>query len=345
MNVVTGYDPEAAKLASDLNMNIYFCSGAYGISGYEDKDEYKAVDVNGKNQIWFNSSCPNNEQIRQKTINNIDKWADNSDIKGVYIDGARFSSPCSSNDTDSFFTCFCPVCMKKAASLGYDPEKMHNDVLKLYEILKKGSRKNIGYLSGVTDVLSLLTVYKGVFDWFDFKRVCTTEFLLEFSKTVRLKAKTSGIFIFTPSLSCMVGQNYSDLSEHIDIFSPMIYRSYKSKQGPACLNRELESIAGMISCICNNNDSDTLKLLSLLTGLPLENYNGLKELSEGLREDIINVETIKTVELTGNKEKIIPIILLEDNNLLRCISEVEKAGVNKIMFFLYNKSLIERYLV
>ena len=329
--IVTGHDPETANIAADLGIDAYYCQGAYPVPATKDIDLYLSEDINGKKQIWFNSTCPNNELVRTKTLEDTQKWSEDINIKGIFIDGARFSSPCSGKDIDSFFTCFCADCKKKAISFGFDPKKMKHDVKNLYVSLKNGA-----------DHPYKLFLQRGVKDWFLFRKHCTTEFLSKFSRIVRSNNKAAAIFIFSPSISDMVGQNYIELLPYFDIISPMIYRAYKDTPGPACLNRELAAMARLIKPLAGPDDKAALKLISSLTGIPLDGYDNIDMIDKGLDISVIGHEVKKSVNITGNITKLVPIIQLDDDKLFSAMKEAETGGVNNIMFFLYNKEYLTK---
>ena len=314
--VVTGYDREISEAASEAGLDHYVCMGTYIYDPAYMDESYLALDINGKRQHWFGSTCPCKEAVIQRALKTADKISSDTGAKGVFIDGARFSSPCSSGDIDSFFTCFCSDCEKKAVGYGIDFEAMRTDVKKTYDILMSG--KTEGF-----DIDHLK-------DWFKFRRIHTTEFLKEFSSIVRNYKKETGIFIFPPSLSCIVGQNYRDLSPYMDIFSPMIYRNFKEALGPACLNYELAALCELLP----------LDMISGYTRLPLDGYMTPDDIKKGLPASFIGIESKRAKDMTVDPNILAPIILLDDEHIQESIQEAEKAGAEKVIFFHYDPSIV-----
>jgi hypothetical protein len=314
--VVTGYDKETSEAASKAGLAHYVCMGTYTYNAACMDESYLALDINSKRQLWFGSTCPCRKDVIERALETADTIASDTDTKGVFIDGARFSSPCSSGDIDSFFTCFCSDCEKKAVEYGIDFEAMRADVKKTYDMLMSG--KTEGF-----DIDHLK-------DWFKFRRIHTTEFLKEFSSIVRDNKKETGIFIFPPSLSCIVGQSYRDLTPYMDIFSPMIYRNFKEAPGPACLNHEIAALCELLP----------LEMVSRYTRIPLDGYMTPDDIRKGLPSSVIGIETKKAKDMAGDPSIIAPIILLDDDHIQESIQEAEKAGAEKVIFFHYDPSIV-----
>ena len=201
---VVGGNAETASWCAKAGMDFYHCSGAYGW----DVDEVKlSVDVNCYMLICFGSSCPNNAEIRKKNLDGIRLMA-SARSEGDPDRRREIRLSCVGDCIEAFFTCFCPTCMEKAASLGIDAEQMRRDAYALCRACKGDSVDLTAHLSGIAD-------------WFRFRRLTTTEHLLNFCRTVKAEnaAMLTGVYIFTPSLAPLVGQSYGDLRDAVDIFS------------------------------------------------------------------------------------------------------------------------------
>ena len=343
-SVVTGYDEEVIDMASEFLMDIYLCSGTYGASGSFSDERYLSEDINGNRHIWFGSTCPNKEEVRKYNIDTLKQWSSRKEIKGIYIDGARFASPCSSPDFNAFFTCFCHDCELKADSLGFNFMRMKKDVEKLHNSffgkLHDACGKN--YIQGEFDMITFFQEYQGVFEWLNFRRVCTTEHIINVAKTVKRSKDSNvmGIYIFTPSLAGLVGQSYTDLKNYVDIFSPMIYRSYKKSGEPACINNELARLARELRLTSCKDDYNTVKLISRLTGINLSGYKTIQDIQDGLPVSCVQTETEKARALLGNSKALIPIIQLDDEFLEQSVDAVKSGGADGVAFFMFDKTAV-----
>jgi len=318
-------DSSAIDAARGVGLDCYLCTGAYGYGAFNNEG-YLSLDVNGDRRLWFGSACPTNAEVRSKNISDIKTMAASKNIKGVLIDGARFASPASADNAEAFFTCFCGNCMEKATGYGYDAARMQKSAFELYR-LYKGDGNSSAFVE---------RHLAGLMDWFAFRRIATTEHLLNFVDAVKSANADmiAGIYIFTPSLSFLVGQNYSDLAKRMDIISPMIYRKYKSDDGPACLNHETTAIFNILRGVLKDAKK-TRALLSALTGVNVDEH--IKE--TGFPPETVGAEVKKAAGLAGG-EKIIPIILLDDDRLRESIKSCADAGARTVSFFTYDDALI-----
>jgi len=327
---VVGNDPALIEEAGQLGLSVYLCSGAYGASAPFDGEEYLARDINGKPQLWFGSTCPNQPDVRRHNLTQIAEMAGTDGIRGVFIDGVRFASPASSPMADAFYTCFCPVCEAKAKKMGLDFARMRAAVGVLYDNTPA---------QGLSFVLDHLA---GLADWLAFRRACTSEHLQNFARTVKgvNPALETGIFLFTPSLAPLVGQHYGDLRGYVDIFSPMIYRHYQAQQGPACLNFELSVLADELTKRLLPFER-VLLLLHALTGLDMTGFKDPDAIRErGFSPTAVASETRKARQLIGDDRRLIPIIQLADDSLDESMQQAAAGGADGVNFFVYQDALM-----
>ena len=327
----------AARMAAEEGMEGYVASGAYRGPDFR-SDDYLAQDPWGNKCRWFSSTCPTRKEVREYNLEQIRRLAATPGIKGVIIDGARFSSPSSGpvgdgphdRGTDAFFTCFCPECMKKARAMGFDADEMRTAAGRLYDFVH-GKPVN-------------LTWYMyGLHQWMEFRRAATTEHLINFARTVKEvnpELKT-GIFIFTPALSDLVGQSYRDLRPWMDIYSPMIYRCYPEESGPACLNVELSDCLKMLQGSPALDEEARIRLLSGITGLELTGYEDPEIMRQGLDVSLVREET-RRARVMSLGRTLAPIIEFDDPKLESAMENTRKGGADEISFFAYNSEILER---
>ncbi|MBO6158746.1 MAG: hypothetical protein J6P72_05710 [Firmicutes bacterium] len=325
---------KCVEAARENGLDAYAACGAYRGPDFRD-DSWLAQDVHGRRQRWFSSTCPTRKEVRAYNLSVVKEIAGWKGIKGVIIDGARFASPSSGEikdgiaDPDAFFTCFCPACMNKARKMGFDPVAMQKAAAGLYD-----------YLHGMP--VRIERHMEGLYEWMEFRRLSTTEHLLDFAKTVKSvnpDLKT-GIFIFTPSLNKLVGQHYRDLAGAMDIFSPMIYRCYKEISGPACLNVELADLLAMLQGAKDLTDSDRIRVLSGLTGLVLSDGEDTASIRKGLDIEVLREETSRSrVQTPG--AVLAPIIEFDDPQLEEALNKTLEGGADAVNFFAYQDDILE----
>ncbi|MCL1795422.1 MAG: hypothetical protein FWG37_00885 [Clostridia bacterium] len=326
-STVVGGGPETMEAAAANGLDFYHCSGAFGYRDEFQKDEYLSVDINGDRRLWFGSTCPTNEKVRAKNIGDIQTIVRRPGAKGVLIDGARFASPASADNPEAFFTCFCEGCMKKAADMGLDTLRMQKAVYALYSLcFREGD--------ATTFVDQHLI---GLMDWFAFRRRATTEHIVNYARAVKSVREEliAGIYIFTPSLSAVVGQSYRELRSVLDLFSPMIYRHYRLPEGPACLNIEFEAIVSALNSIYRDS-ARTEAFLYALTGLRVPPNPA----AQGLPVEAVYTEAKTAAALAGPKQTV-PIILLDDDRLKDSIDACQNAGADAVALFAWNEKHME----
>jgi len=333
--VVLGADPGAIQAARRAGLKVYVCSGAFGKGNRP--DDLLSIDVNGDRQIWFGSTCPNQPEVREANLRGIADMAAIEGIEGIFIDGCRFASPASG--LEPFFTCFCPACEEKAAWLGFDFPRMKADAAALYRMIKygEGAASWAQASCSPSGLLHFLVNHPGTFDWLRFREACTTEHLINMKNTIKgvNPALRFAIYIFTPSLSVLVGQNYVALREHLDLFSPMIYRNFPPPDGPACINRELFDIAGWFEEVAGIRLQDEALVMSALGaffGLPLSTRT---EVGQGLPPKSVGVETARARTLLGPDKALVPILYLDDDLIEASMRTALEGGADGLSFFVY----------
>lgn len=326
---VAGVGPAAIEEGRKAGVDCYHFAGAFGRGGRD--DSYLAVDINGKPQEWFGSTCPNKADVRAANLEGIRKQAQDKGVKGILIDGCRFASPASGKDADAFYTCFCPDCQKKAMEYGLDFSRMRRAVEALYCRLHGQN-------------VEIRAHAQGLHEWLTFKRISITEHLTNYITTIKSENPEllAGIYSFTPSLAPLVGQSYSDLAEAgMDFFSPMIYRHYHDTEGPACLNFELAVIVSELAGAPGFTPAQAIDTISVITGLDMTGLkDGADVIASGFPVQAVENETAKAVAAVKGRAQINPIIQLDDDRLNESIAAAVKGGADAVSFFVYKDEFI-----
>lgn len=336
--------PSQAPAALSAGLDVYLCSGAYRGPMFEG-EEYLARDALGRPQEWFSSTCPTKDDVRAYNLSEIRKMAATPGIKGILMDGARFASPASGSTADAFFTCFCPDCLRKMNSMGLDAERARSSAAVLEEAVDHHQTFADVMQTWMKDGSAGGNLMAGLRDWMTFRRLSTTEHLKNFVHAVKEvnPSLQAGMYIFTPSLSFLVGQSYQDLSGVMDLFSPMIYRCYAEDDGPACLNIELAVLYRMMNGFSDGPMEDaSLTFLAKITGLKKQWLMDVSELRKALPSEAVGLEVARARKAAA-KAVLSPIVQLDDPKLETVVNETVKAGADHVHFFVYNDEWLERY--
>ncbi|MCC6145028.1 MAG: hypothetical protein IT368_14580 [Candidatus Hydrogenedentes bacterium] len=328
--VVAGGDAVIAAVR-EQGMEAWLCGGAFGLGSAG--DDQKAVDIEGNPQIWFGSGSPNSAKIREQNLKSYEDMAKTNGISGILVDGCRFASPASG--LMPFLTDFSEMSKQKADTLGFDFARMKQDVTALHASLTGKEQRGRLWLETPVGVVEWLTQHPGVLDWLRFRRTCTTEHFRNIEKIIHGAGLKMGVYIFTPSLSPLVGQSYVDLAEFMDVFAPMIYRNYPDSRGEACLNWELTMIPEELGLAGTSDEEAVMSLVLHFTGLAgIVPERSIAALWKELPPEAVGHETRMARSLIGDKI-LAPIIYIDDPLMAKTAKEVKDNGANGLNFFVY----------
>ena len=68
-------------------------------------------------------------------------------------------------------------------------------------------------------------------------------FVSEVAERVHARGKKLGGYLFSTCLAPLVGQDYAALARHLELFSPMLYRNARERNGIAPVNTEIHTVA------------------------------------------------------------------------------------------------------
>lgn len=309
--------------AREAGLELYACGGAFPAGDHPPQEDL-ALDIRGRRQLWFGSCCPNHQPTREGNLEGYRAMAQAPGVSGLVMDGARFSSPASSLDLDSVFTCFCPRCAAKMDALGLDPERVRAGVSALYAWLREGGERP--------------REWRGVHQWLDFRRICAGEHLKDFARVAREEGMAAGAFFFPPSLGRLVGQSYRDMGDSLDVIFPMLYPAYPEKPGDpgtACLNWELFAMGRLLTLGGAMSHSEALRALSGWVGVELPPP---AQLRREVPRALVGKETARAIR-EGKPAQIVPILQLDDPKLEASMAQAEAAGAQALAFFAWEPAL------
>ena len=305
--------------------------------------EDQAIDIHQQPVQWFNSGCPNSPTIRRRFYAEMERLLAQP-IRGVFLDGVRFSSPDSSTNPTSFLSCFCSQCKQDMTSRGYDALSITKDVQSIAEMLcsPELTKRWLKALYSPSGWMSLQMAYPGLADWLNYRVDCITEFVQELAIWMKARHphKELAAFLFQPCLAYFVGQGYNRLSPHLKIVSPMIYRNYQHRPGPATINQEIATMARFVHEASRLPFSECIEDLLRILGpkidgdVPQDPQGPLAMSIEHATDEVL-----AATALAGSQDKVVPIIWAGDPKLRQILAELRGIGLKNCILFTYEAGL------
>jgi len=332
--VTVGMDKGAVDAICREGITAHVAMGSFSLPKADLRErDLLARRLDGKPAKWFGSGCPNNPKIRQASLRLARCAASMEGVDAVILDGIRFASP--GEGIEVFLSCFCSTCRRKAEELGYDMPTMESSLRDLLKSLKRLTppllRSVVGWNSPI-DLLDPLLRYPGILEWFRFRADCICEHVADVRRAIRSANPRCeiGAYLFPPSLSHLVGQDYRRLAKLLDYVEPMIYRT---GQGVACLNYEAARMAAdMRERGRGLGQVEIQRFLFGLLGLGAEPETSISRLKEGISHTTVESEARRAMR-TVEASKLVPILFLDDPMLEESVTGALKSGIKRISFF------------
>ena len=325
-SVVAGLDRETMAAISAAGLSAFVCTGTFTVDPDRDPD-LLAVDVDGQRRFWFGSGCPNQPALRSAHMSRVLEALSWPEVSGFYLDGIRFASP--NAGLGEFLTCFCAVCESQARHMGFDFQRMRTHVQDFRHSVLEDSR-GLERCSSPAGYAQVIAEQPGVADWLAFRAACIERYVGELAEIVANERgdKRLCAYLFTPSLSPLVGQNYARLERFLATISPMTYRM---TGGDSVLGSEVGAMAGWSS-----GDATAVRAALRFTGLAaVSRARTMEGLRRGFSPSAVAREARLAAEATTAPHKIIPIITLRDARLHETVSRTLESGVGGVSFFAY----------
>lgn len=206
--------------------------------------------------------CPNNEEVRRFKLQRIQELIEVKNVSTIWLDSLHYPTYWQLPEPLIFDTCYCATCMKKFSEFIYG-EKLPEKLDELVEAIDG----------------------QYYIEWLEFKCKTITSFVSEVKDLIRKSGKDIklGAFIvpwvdkeYGSANTRILGQSLSELSEHVDFISPMLY--FKA------LNRDIEWVSSTLEYYSafgskviasvllakEISDEEVSKLLDVLSNKPLE---------------------------------------------------------------------------
>ena len=332
--VVVGNNPRKIHDAIEQKVRTFVCLHAFSAKPPFDKEEYLCRDIEGNPHIWFGSPCPNKIPVLEQFIENIEKVASIDEVEGVFLDGCRFASPCSSENIEAFLTCFCPDCCKKGEDLGYDMDAIKRDVKELHNLITGIDSDIAAEIRYVTSKDDLFCILPGLKEWIDFRVACVNGFLELAREAVKRGSEDKKLcmYSFFPAISPAVGQRYMEMRKYVDIFSPMLYRRYDKPLGPACMDHEISRLVRLLSDNPHISCTEALQIVESVTELSLREFKDAEDIKQGLKTIHVFEEAKRVIDEVGDRQ-VVPIIMMEDPDISGHFQEFSKLGINTVNLY------------
>ncbi len=272
--------------------------------------EFKPFESNGKyiTNIYNEKedlkalSCPTDIENWERNIEKLREKL--SYVDAIALDFVRF--PSFSNGK-FFLSCFCKNCERFAKDLRYDFNILKDSVIKFLKLDLKGA--------------SL---------WFEYRRKVLEEYLKYIKKRINIEVRA---FVFTPTLSYFVGQDYKTFLNYLHKLHPMIYP--EGNLGPACIGYEIYHFSKLLNI-------DVSKVYEILN-INIPNLPRTREdlYEKGMPNDIIRYE-IEKCKIYGMEriEPIITCIKITSDELKIRLDKCKEANVKYIHLFGYPSEAI-----
>lgn len=190
----------------------------------------------GEVEETFRFACPNNPNVRRKTVRRLRELLTQYRFAGVFLDKIRFPSP--ANGIDEALSCFCGHCRDAAKAADLDLDAVI-DTLSDRAVDPSASRADSGSNTGVGWLDALLAGSGALTRFLHFRADSVMALVAELADDARRMGRKVSLDLFSPCLAPLVGQDYRLLKHHCDWAKPMTYRL---AQGPAGLRLEIPAL-------------------------------------------------------------------------------------------------------
>jgi hypothetical protein len=306
--VVFGFDtPENILSEAKESFEVFLEFKPFATSGIS---EYFVENLFGQRRDLDALGCPSNRKLRERNLFKLKEKLLDVKVSGIILDFVRFPSFV---DGDFFYSCFCEEC-----SRAHDYIKLKRDVERFYRSLARGEIR--------ADLLS---------DWLSFKRDVISGYVGEFVRFLPRRMEKRA-FLFSPSLSPMVGQDYERLSSLLDVIHPMIYP--EGGLGPACLGFEIWSFVSKANLMLE----DVYSFLGIEDPCNPKDLESLK--ARGLPAEIIRRETEKAIELSNTEVRpIITVVNIPPKDTVERIELAMEGGAKAVHLFGFSPETAENF--
>lgn len=315
-----------------------------------ERPDIAMVDIHGSPLI--NWACPTNPLVVDFNLLLIQDLLSRYQLSGVFLDRFRFPSPY--DGLDSFFTCFCECCLKRAASMNIDYERCLDHARAAFDWISSASARELnmfdeaGYGNGMS-IFQFLLRFPGLFDWMIFRQQIITEYVERVSSLVRgeFPGRELGLDIWAPSYAWSLGQDWRRLEPLVDWIKPILY---PLPAGPASLAGELVSlVSGFRQLNPGIPARPLLRILYRMFGFEFTATRTPEEIaSVGFPDEVYQVEMKRARSLVGSRKPLYagcPIIDTGPDEIAQRVRAVADTDADGIFYYCYDYASMENLSV
>lgn len=214
------YDVLEALASQKIGVELYaWIECLNNRSGVQLDKNSAIVNISGeRNRFWM---CANNPDVREFLVALVEDIASRYEIDGLALDKIQFLWPhISFQDLGTAITCFCKHCSQAASELGYDLERIRDELKSMIEsAMKPGPLWSFTQL-GIFDKGRRA---KSLIEFLNFRCTSIAGLVRQLCEELRKAAPSAemGLCLRPPFSGWLVGQRYRDLREYCDWIKPM----------------------------------------------------------------------------------------------------------------------------
>jgi len=312
--------------------------------------EIAMVDINGHR--LSNWACPSNPLVVEYNLSLIEDLLSQYELSGIFIDRFRFPSPY--DGLESFFTCFCEHCQRRADEIGIGYPRCQDHVRAALEWLTSVSGQELNVLDEVgvgngTSMLQSSLRLPGLLDWLVFRQQVITDYVRKVASLLRHKFpdRELGLDIWAPSYAWALGQDWKSLEPLVDWIKPILY---PLAAGPASLAGELVSLVSGCRQLNPKIPSQTLlRILCRLFGFEFPETATFEKISTlGLPDEVYRLEMKRARAIINQRKPLYagcPIIDKGPDDIAGRIQAVAATDADGIFYYCYDYARWENLAV
>lgn len=214
--VFGGYrDDRFVKVLRDEGIKVFAKINVFvGEKYWKKKPESRPINSSGEHieKIkWYCGVCPNQEWLRRQKLNEVRVILTKYSVDGIWLDFIRYPCYWEGSKPELEETCFCKICLDMF---------QRETRVKIPEELSSVSQKARWILEEKQDA------------WIDWKCSRITRFVRDVKKIIEevkpgVKLGLFGVpwteHDYDNAIKRIICQDYKQLSEYVDVFSPMVY--------------------------------------------------------------------------------------------------------------------------
>ena len=215
--------------ARSRNWRIYTSVTPLAVPGLKDQDRMQWIDGRcpDPDRRVANQGCPSSPHVRAWAIASVlDEISHHPTPDGVCLDWVEYTTYL----LEDHFACFSPHSQRQMVELGYDPQKIKQDIQSLWNHLHRLTTDRLDQterlLGHPSRLLDLLVRFSGVYDFFRFK----SDVVCGLYKDIRTAMDQAGFAEvelvangWPPPFNRSSGMDYGRLAQTVQCVRPKLY--------------------------------------------------------------------------------------------------------------------------